>query len=184
LRLKIVKNVVDSYSKHLLNTGHFIFTNEDKLTLALNLKYDLTFNNFDYFLISKKKSLSFFFEFPNLYSCCAKSIFLEGILPVVDSLLDRNLMNFRPFRHSQDFFLNCKTLVSKLNNPFWFFVSQLNCKFESVNWILKNFPFQKTIVRRYLDFIEFENYAFRANDFSNSLFFVFFHFLLNGLVWY
>lgn len=177
LRLKVVRNNIDLYSVHYLRKDLFTFDSKDKLMFSLNLKFNLNFDKVDYILISKKKSLSFFFEFPGLYISCVRSLYFELVSPIVETISDRFSLSFSPFRHSQDFFLQCKTVFSQIRRPFWFFISKFVLSFFSIKWIIKNFPFDKLLLNKYFNFIGYYK-------FTDNLFLILLNFLLNGLVRY
>jgi len=185
-KLKTVRDVIGSYSFGFLKDDQFIFTAEEKLSLALNLDYGLDFtDNYNDFLVSKKKSLSFFFQFPGTYDACVKLLCSETISPVVDTLSERINVNFRPYRSCQDVYLQIKTLVFKVNKPFWFLVTEMSSDFVVVEWLIKNFPFEKTFLKKCLKLFKIDNHFFNCNENKiDNLFYVFFDFLLNGLVRY
>lgn len=186
LKFRMVRNVVNFYSLSFFKTNQFFFNDKEKLLLALNLNYNISCANFDnYFLVAKKKSLSFFFDFPDLYNSCVNSLCSEVVLPVVESLSDRIVIGFRPYRSYQEFYLHCKMSIFKFRKPFWFFISELNTNSTVTEWLIKNFPFDKLFLKQYFKSFKFDNRSFSSiGNKVDNLFFILFNFLLNGLVCY
>ena len=151
---------------------------KDKIYCALNLSLKFIPDNFKAFYCLKKNGLSFFFKPAYLYHKSFFSLCNNLIVPVIDSKLPRFSFSFRPFRNYNDAFLQINNVLKKNNSVSQ--VLKINVPFAilNTNWLLKNFPFNKSLLNLILD-EKYSNYSFN----KDTLFFsTIFNFLLHGLV--
>lgn len=182
-RLKVVNDIFNNFK-------FFNFINSaEKFHIALNLKYPTFLQVFSYFYITKSKGSCLFFDSPNIYVKCLHSLYNSSVSPIVEFKSDKFSFGFRPYRDCQDFFLEIKNFF--LNNKKDF--SCLNLKLVSVlnffsnDWLIKNFPLEKRILKSWLNNNLLFSYSFSENKVYpfigfTSIYNTFFNFLLNGLL--
>jgi len=165
------------------------FNSGEKFHIALNLKYPTFSHLFSYFYITKPKGSSIFFNSPDIYVKALHSLYNSSVLPVVEFKSDKFSFGFRPYRDCQEFFFEIKNFF--INNKKDF--SCLNLKVASMSnfftndWLLKNFPLEKSILKSWLNNnLFFSSYLSHNNVYPvigfTSIYNTFFNFLLNGLL--
>jgi hypothetical protein len=177
-RLKAVNEGSDFYHMNDLYYNSFVFTDYDKLLVALNLRYEFYNNNLLSFLVSKKKHLSFFFEITNFHSTCLKILFSYLVLPIDESFGNRCSLGFRPYRDCHDVFYQLKSLFLKRIHSLWFFRANYFSDMKVNFWLKKNFPLDSFIKK----FIFSNVICYRSDLINYNLYFVLVRFLLDGLV--
>jgi hypothetical protein len=169
-RFKCVRDIIN-IKRHGL---YPLFNVRDKFGFVFNLQFYFNSSETEFFIISKRKSLSFFFEDFKIYNLCLRCLFLESILPITEFVSDRAYIMFRPYRYCQDVFLNVKNLFfSKVNFP-WVIKMELFPYINTCTWLSKNFPFFKSSFKTL--------YKWNANNIKDKFIFTIINFLLNGLV--
>lgn len=171
-RIKCIRN--STQCSYAANQLELKLTTNDKLILISNLSYYLNFIKLESFLLTKKKSLSFFFESSNLYISCLKCLYFNSILPIMDLSSDRINIIYRPYRYSQDVFFNLREKLLIQKASIWVLRVELFLWPNKFCWLKKNFPFCKLTN----DIL----YTFNKTTFKNKFFFLIINFLLNGLV--
>jgi hypothetical protein len=159
-------------------------TSYDKLFLVFSLKFLFILNSTNYFVIFKKNSMSFFFEVPDFYNRCSQMLFSIVLFPLIESNSNRNYLFFRPYRDSYDIFLALKNVFLRNLSFLWFCNLKLFTFVNNFSWLLKNFPFCKTVVNKWVYFIFLKKNYFSENFFlkNNSIYLVVVNFLFNGFV--
>ena len=161
-RLFVVRNLFEEKLTNLF-VDLFPLNYQEKLKLALDLNFNLSFNDLVPFFLSKKKGLSFYFELPNLSNICLQALCNLAILPFVEPRSDRFSFGFRPYRYSSDVFLYIKKLFQSHRNLS--FID--HHKFDLLNsldtnvWLFKNFPFDKA---KFKNLVKEANISFSHND--------------------
>jgi len=131
-----------------------------------------------------KSGYSFFFHSPKFFNICYENIINVFILSTIETFSDKRCFGFRPFRTSEDVFIEIKSLILKKSLIFNFSSkTPLAYTVKGNYWLLKNFPFEKTFLKSWIIKSDFDNP--KIFDFScreSVLHFSFLNFLLNGLV--
>lgn len=178
-KLKSVKNFLENYN------GFFVsLKDEEKLKLAINLNAFFFLNLNANFILLKSKGFSKYFKFPFLYNLCNVQLISLSLSPLDNLFLHKSFSNFRPFRSSEDFFSEIKTLLFKRNGKFPLqllnFKFSINTTLKKNNWILNKFPLEKRILKNCFSYLQFQGTE-NLNVFSNITFY-FISFLLSGLL--
>lgn len=146
----------------------------DKIILVNYLINCLTASDSNSFLITKKKSVSFFLQCSDVNLCYKKNLYLESILPVLDSVTDRSNLIYRPYRYCQDILFGVKNILNSTINPLWFIQFELFFSFRASKWIFRNLPFS---INNNCAMLSICNPVIK-----DRFFFILMNFLLDGLV--
>lgn len=178
-KLKSVENSLENFNGFFLS-----LKDEEKLKLAINLNAFFFLNLNANFILLKSKGFSKYFKFPFLYNVCTVQLISLSLSPLDNLFSQKSYSNFRPFRSSEDFFSEIKTLLFKRNgdSPFKLlnFKFYINTNLEKNNLILNKFPLEKRILKSCLSYLQFRGTE-NLNAFSNITFY-FISFLLSGLL--
>lgn len=177
-RLRAVNEVVNFYSQNQFYHNSFLFTDQDKLLLALNLTYGFYDNKVLIFLVSKKKHMSSFFEISDFHSSCLKILFTYVVLPINESLGNRYCLGFRPYRDSHDIFYQLKSIFLTKTKSMLFFRTRFFSDLKINHWFRKNFPVDNFVK----DFFILNSISDVSTLSSYNFYFIFVRFLLDGLV--
>lgn len=164
------------------------FTSKDKLRVAVNLKSQSFSINSVLLYALKNQGLSSSYSYNFIHEESYNYLCKLACLPFVESYIDKFSFGFRPFRSSQDSYFKLKKIFSYKKKLSYSLIIFIDFHFNQLNkfWLLKNFPFNKQQLSRWLD-------SFLGNDMSNifhkvdvwestNLLSTFFNFTVSGLV--
>lgn len=180
-RFRSVRDVLEENNRLFYFGNSFFLTSSEKMFLVLNLNYKFNLFDLNFFSVSKKNSFLYFFELPSFYFRSVQCLCSFSILPIFENISDRFVFSYRPFRSNYDYFLEIKEVFLKNKNLNWIF--NFKCLFSLTDnlWVLKNFPFEKKVLKNWFN-IDYYN-SYRLSSICLSFFdFGFINYSLNGLV--
>lgn len=172
---KVLRNDNSYFSKNLQ------ISFEDAASLLVNGRNLSISNEINSFYFLSKDGFSIFFQTPSFYISCMQCLWNYSVLPVIEKESDKFSYGFRPFRSVQDLFCEIKNSFFKKKLFLWLidFKINLSVKFFNSNWLLKNFPMEKKILKSWVKSTLL--WSFPCIDNSN-IFFSLVNFSINGLV--
>jgi hypothetical protein len=179
-RLRTIRDVVyENYQIFPASINSY-----DKLVLLFSLNFVFSLHFYDSFLLLKKNSNSFFFEIPDFYNRTSQILCILTIIPVLDSNIDKNCFFYRPYRNSHDIFYDVKSLFSKKISALWCCNLRIVDFNTDFTWLVKNFPFSKTVMYFWLNYLSIFPKKFWFSLFSknNNIYVLLINFLFNGFV--
>jgi hypothetical protein len=170
LRLQSIRNVSTVFEK----SNNFFISSDDKLLIALNMKYIKNTYNDSLVVVKKINLESYNFFLSNFYSCCFLYLFNILFLPLVKVRSNR-FSNYLESTSSSDF---SKFLFFYEHSYKYFLEYKFDLIFTSKTrlWLKKNIPFDNKICENYLFF--FDRLKLLTTDFN----FILFSFIIGGLV--
>lgn len=153
-KLLAVKRVTSNKGKNTAGVDNVIInTGKDKCNLAISL------NSKNYkpkplkrIHIKKKNGKLRPLGIPTIYDRAMQALYLMALEPVVETLSDKKSFGFRKGRSCADareqLFIN----YSRKNAPSWILEGDIKGCFDNIshNWLLKNVPMDKSILRKFL----------------------------------
>ncbi len=96
----------------------------------------------------KKRPLSI----PTMHDRAMQTLFKIALDPLAETLADRNSYGFRNRRSCNDAIAQCFLALCRKNSAHWIFEADIKACFDNIrhDWILKNIPINKTILRKWL----------------------------------
>lgn len=183
-----LKSVRDSFENlkdsHESMTSIISITSIEKLNLAISLRGFYTPASRSSFFILKKRGLTSFFKFPNLYNFCASELLKLSVLPLNNLFYSKYSSGFKPFRNSQDAFFEIKKFFKK--SVYSNSLSLINFSFDSNidlnsnSWFMKGILLNKQILKSWLNSYKYSKY--QIPYFYSEITSYFISFLLSGLL--
>lgn len=139
------------------------------------------------FYSKKKFGRIVYLNFYSIYEACLLGLWRSVLFPIFELTSDRFLLDFRPFRISQDTFSFIKRNILN-KKKYLFFNKSLYLVSPIVGKILlKSCFIPKTVLKSWLNFCKVQQKKNCVFDFSffrdaGNVYFNFFNFLINGLV--
>jgi RNA-directed DNA polymerase len=89
---------------------------------------------------------------PTMKDRAMQALYLLGLLPVAETLADRNSYGFRPERSTHDALAQCFSLLSQKRSPQWILEGDIKGCFDHIShdWMLKNIPMNRGILSQWL----------------------------------
>ena len=89
---------------------------------------------------------------PTIKERAMQALYKLSLEPVAETLADRNSYGFRPGGSTADAAEQCFTILAKRNSPKWVLEVDIKGFFDNIShdWILKNLPMNKGILRKWL----------------------------------
>jgi len=89
---------------------------------------------------------------PTMKDRAMQALYKLSLEPIAETLADRNSYGFRPGRSTADAAEQCFTILAKRNSPKWVLEVDIKGFFDNIShdWILKNLPIDKGILRKWL----------------------------------
>lgn len=183
-RLKVVSKNLAVNSYIFASKSSISISFDDIITLVFNLR-NLALNyTSSKFYFYTRYGFSFFFQMPSFYVNCIQCLWNYSVLPIVENDSDKFSYGFRPFRLTQDLFMEIKNSFLKKKLLLWIVDLKINFSINLCNcdWLIKNFPIEKKVLRSWLrlNTFTFQNNLLYTED--GNIFFSLVNFSLNGLV--
>lgn len=89
---------------------------------------------------------------PTMKDRAMQALYLLGLDPVSETLADSTSYGFRPYRNCADAVNKCHKLLVKKVSPKWILEGDIKGCFDNISheWLLKNIPMEKGILRQWL----------------------------------
>nr|YP_009145520.1 RoaA [Trachelomonas volvocina]AKL82433.1 RoaA [Trachelomonas volvocina] len=178
--------------KALRDTLHFYdpcffipnINEKEKFSVIFKLGNVSDFQTMENFIVSKKKSLSYFFSDIDLLARCTETLICYSFLPISESTKEKISIDFKIYRTSHEIYLNLKRKFSKKFKNFWFICFNFSLEKKTQTWIKKNIPVQKNLLQILLKSSLSSNSERIKNItlYGNNTYLYLLNFLLNGLV--
>ena len=91
---------------------------------------------------------------PTMYDRAVQTLFGFALLPIAEAMADKHSYGFRPYRSVHDCMIYLKLVLGSVTNPRrWILECDINKFFDNISheWLLKNVPMNKTILRQFLE---------------------------------
>lgn len=179
-----------SFSDLLIQNFNFLqdrFTYKFKFQLIFNLRRIFETSILGSFFFKKKFGRIVFSKFNCVYEMFLLGLWRSVLFPIFELSSDRFLLDYRPFRLSQDsFFFIKKNLLNK--KKYLFFSKSLFSLCPLVEKLLvRSCLIPRIVLKSWINFCKLEQNKNGIFDFSffrdsGNVYFNFFNFLINGLV--
>lgn len=183
-RLKVLNRNLIINSQFFTSKSIFNVNFEDIIILVSNLRNLSINSSISTFYFCKRYGYSIFFQMPFFYMNCIQSLWNYSVLPIVENNSDKFSYGFRPFRSTQDLFVEIKNSFLKKRLPLWMVDFKINSSIKLYNsdWLMKNFPVEKKILRSWFGLNTFNFLNNLAYFGDGNIFFSLVNFSVNGLV--
>jgi len=103
---------------------------------------------------------------PTLKDRAMQALWYAALLPIAEQRADRNAYGFRPKRSAQDAIEQCVLCLGKKHSATYVLEGDIKSCFDRIShqWILKNIPMDKTILKKFLKAGFIENGKFYPTD--------------------
>ena len=90
---------------------------------------------------------------PTMRDRTMQSLLMLGLAPVSETLADHHSYGFRPHRCCADAIEQCFIVLAKKNSPSWILEGDILGCFDNIShqWLLKNIPIDKGILKKWLE---------------------------------
>lgn len=116
--------------------------------------------------IPKKNGKLRALSIPTLYDRAMQTLHAMALSPIESVMGDKTSFGFKPYRSTKDACAYLHTCLSKKNSPVWVVEGDIKACFDEINhdWILKNTPMNKQILKEFLKAGFIENYHLFPTD--------------------
>ncbi len=89
---------------------------------------------------------------PTMKDRAMQALHLLGLIPIAETLADRNSYGFRPERSTHDALEQCHGILSKEYSPQWILEGDIKGCFDHIShdWMLRNIPMNRGILSKWL----------------------------------
>ena len=89
---------------------------------------------------------------PAMLDRAMQALYLLALNPIAETLADKNSYGFRLRRSTADALGQCFIVLAKKNSPVWVWEGDIEGCFDNISheWMLKNIPMDKSILRKWL----------------------------------
>ncbi|MBA2651481.1 MAG: group II intron reverse transcriptase/maturase [Tatlockia sp.] len=169
-RYLAVKRVTSSKGKNTLGVDGVILRTPGQKFKAVNelKRMGYTPSPLRRIHIPKKSGKLRPLSIPTLKDRCMQAIWHAALVPVAEERADKNAYGFRPKRSTHDAIEQCFIALSRKRSATLVLEGDIKACFDRIdhNWLLKNIPMDKTILKKFLKAGFMENEKCYPTDFG------------------